>query len=133
MDGAELATLITSLYIQYYRNQGRSYAAKSALDISHVPSLHARLSELASLIEEGIGSERTALQYAELNAQGFFVSKTVAGLSGFLHARGEMDRFDGSAHVAMRPASGYFGREPVLDQILGFIQGNPHPTPQHPL
>jgi len=68
MDGAELATLITSLYIQYYRNQGRAYAANSALDISHVPSLHARLSELASLIEEGIGSERTALQYARDNS-----------------------------------------------------------------
>lgn len=68
MGGTELAMLTTSLYIQFYRNQRRSYAAKSALDMSLVPELHAGLGELAGLIVNDTGSARTAMQYARDNS-----------------------------------------------------------------
>lgn len=64
MSGEDLAVLITSRYIQFYRTQARSYAAKSAVDMSLMPALHTALTGLATMVTEARATERTALQYA---------------------------------------------------------------------
>ncbi|MCU0577627.1 MAG: clostripain-related cysteine peptidase [Desulfobacterota bacterium] len=68
MTGAGLARLTATEYLRYYRNQARSYASKSAIDMSMVGVLHTQLVELAGLISDGIGTDRTALQFARDNS-----------------------------------------------------------------
>ncbi|HXK46220.1 MAG TPA: clostripain-related cysteine peptidase [Deltaproteobacteria bacterium] len=68
MTGRELAALTAAEYISFYQGQDRTIATKSAVDTAQIALLHSQLAELAGLITAGIGTERTALQFARDNS-----------------------------------------------------------------
>lgn len=68
MSGRELAALTASEYVSFYQGQDRTYATKSVVDTAQMALLHSQLAELAGLITAGIGTERTALQFARDNS-----------------------------------------------------------------
>ena len=64
MTPSELATMITTKYMEFYQSDGRNKVTKSVVDMTKTVQLHNQISELAQLMNDTMDSERPHIQGA---------------------------------------------------------------------